>query len=65
MSKKHHQVKIYDLDYLINEEYTEEDLLNGITYEQIMFLKPPYSRKKRYITERIDVNIEDMIEYDR
>lgn len=26
MSKKHQQIKIYDLDYLINEEYTEEDL---------------------------------------
>lgn len=46
-------------------EYTEEDLLNGITYEQIMFLKPPYSRIKRYITERIDVYIEDMIRDDR
>ncbi len=43
-------------------EYTEEDLLHGIEEEQIEFLKVPYIRFKRYVTEKVDIYIEGLYE---
>ena len=46
-------------------EYNEEDLLYGIEKEQLEFLKVPYIRFKRYVTEKVDMYIEGLYEDDR
>lgn len=43
-------------------EYNEEDLLYGLNEEQISFLKVPYIKFKRYITEKVDIYIESLYE---
>ena len=46
-------------------EYNEEDLLYGIEEEQLEFLKVPYIRFKRYVTEKVDMYIEGLYEDNR